>query len=429
MSDQPINWDKLLRDFRENRCILLLGPRVATLGHNGQAGTAQEQLAGYLAGLLSQEGLPLETGDSCTLPYLAQQYARGKQDLLVDLWDKVADFYQQHLNAVPAVYHRLAALPVSIAVNTAPDNMLVDAWLQENKLPWFRHYNFRRNKALDLRMEQINPQKPLLYNLFGSLQDKESLVLTPADHLVFIRRILEKNPRVPDELVAQFSPFNTYVFLGFDWEDWPLRLLIDALNLCQNTAFSPESGQYPLFPATRSFYEERFHFHFINQDINTFADRIVNGLSSLRSDVPKKVVLVAAPEDWGILQGLEKYLAPLERNAGWTVFHRERVLTGQDTEAEMKRQMVEADAVLLLLSSDFFSNPALLDGDLEWARSKLQMHSEAVIPVIARACDWRADRDLRRITPLPEDSLPIATSPDRDEAYQRIVEQLKRRLT
>ncbi|HRI62176.1 MAG TPA: SIR2 family protein [Saprospiraceae bacterium] len=427
-----INWPKLFRDFRENRCVLLLGPRLAMTGSNGQAGLLQEKLAERIADLLEVQGQPLDVADRRNLAYVTQRYVHSKQDRLVDLWDKVEDFYREHAGEALPLYQKLAALPVSVAVNTTPDTLLGDAFREQGKEPWLRHYNFRRNKPFDLNTDLISTQKPLVYNLLGWVSDKESLVLTPNDHMEFIRKVLEKNPRVPDELVSQFSPFSTYIFLGFDWENWYLRLLIDGLNLCQNTAFAPQADNYPISPATRAFYEDRFNFHFIDdQRTGEFTDRILAGLTETGTGTlkQKKLVILSASEDTEFLRGLEQAMLPMERNGEVTLFHHDRVLPGQDEVREMRAQIAEADVVLLLLSSDFLANDRLLDNELEWAKEKLAANPNALIPVVARACDWKADRDLRKITPLPDDGLPIATGTDRDEAFQRIVNQLKRRLT
>lgn len=85
-----MNWEKLLRDFRENRCILLLGPRVASDG----VVPLRELLAEHLAERLDNEGAEYDPAERRNLPYIAQRYTNGDRKRLVDMWDKVGDFYQ-----------------------------------------------------------------------------------------------------------------------------------------------------------------------------------------------------------------------------------------------------------------------------------------------------------------------------------------------
>ena len=421
-----MNWEKLTRDFRENRCILLLGPHLATVDQAGGRIPLHEKLALQLAGLLAADGIVLDEKEQKNLAYVAQRYVRNNPNLLVDLWDKVDDFYRAEADTPPPVYEKIAALPVSIFISAAPDGFLMAALIQQNKEPWpQQHYNFRRNQRFEVDTSLISPQKPLVYNLFGSLRDKESLVLTPADQMEFVRKILEKNPPAPTELVALFRPYHTYIFLGFDLENWYLRLLLDGLNLCGNTALSPQSGSGSVTPATRAFYEEKFNFHFVDDDIEVFATQILEQLNASGTARKKNLAIIAAPADAEFVTGLERAMLPGEKNGEIALYHRGRAPFGQSVDDVTKEKVSAADAVLALVSPDFFADDDILDKDFEWAKTK----PGALIPVVIRPCDWRANSDLRKITPLPDDALPLSLAANRDEALQRIVDQLKRRLS
>ena len=422
-----MNWEKLLRDFRENRCILLLGPRVASDG----AVPLRELLAEHLAELLDDEGAEYDPAERRNLPYIAQRYTNGDRKRLVDMWDKVGDFYQTRTQTLPTVFEKLAELPVSFFVNTSPDELLHRALLAANKEPRLRHYNFRRPVPFggqDLDIDLVSPQKPLVYNLLGSVADKESLVLTSSDQVTFVRKVLEKNPPLPDELLAKFSPFHTYIFLGFDLENWHFRLLLDALNLAGSTAFAPQADNYPMSTSTRAFYEEHFNFHFEDQRIEAFADEALTRLKGDGAARQKNVVVIAAHEDEEMLAGLERAMLPAEKNGDLALFHRARAPFGQNVDEVLKEKIAAADAVLALVSPDFFADDNLLDKDFEWAKEWQRQKPNGLIPVVARSCDWRANSELRKITPLPDDGLPVSLAANRDEALQRIVEQLKRRL-
>lgn len=420
-----MNWEKLTRDFRENRCILLLGPHLASVEMNGRRIPLHEKLAAELAALLAAEGVTLEEKERKNLTYVAQRYVRNNPNMLVDLWDKVDDFYRNEAASPPPVYEKIAALPVSILISAAPDGFVFAALQNQEKEPWpQQHYNFRRNQRFEVDTSLISPQKPLIYNLFGSLRDKESLVLTPADQMEFVRKILEKNPPAPTELLALFRPYHTYIFLGFDLENWYLRLIIDGLSLCGNTALSPQSGGGAVTSATRAFYEEKFNFHFIDDDVDVFATQLLERLNVSGAGRKKNLAIIAAPADAEFVTGLERAMLPGEKNGEIDLYHRGRAPFGQSVDDVTKEKIAAADAVLALVSPDFFADDDILDKDFEWAKSK----PGALIPVVIRSCDWRANSDLRKITPLPDDALPVSLAADRDEALQRIVDQLKRRL-
>lgn len=420
-----MNWEKLTRDFRENRCILLLGPHLASVEQDGRRIPLRDKLAEKLAGLLTAEEITLEENERKNLTYVAQRYVRNNPNMLVDLWDKVDDFYRNEATSPPPVYEKIAALPVSMFISAAPDDFLFAALQNQEKEPWPpQHYNFRRNQRFEVDTSLISPHKPLVYNLFGSLRDKESLVITPADQMEFVRKILEKNPPAPTELLALFRPYHTYIFLGFDLENWYLRLIIDGLNLCGNTALSPQPGGGSISPATRAFYEEKFNFHFIDDDVEAFAGQLLERLNVSGAARKKNLTIIAAQADAEFVSGLERAMLPGEKNGEIDLYHRGRAPFGRSVDDVTKEKIASSDAVLALVSPDFFADDDILDKDFEWAKSK----PGALIPVVIRSCDWRANSDLRKITPLPDDALPVSLAADRDEALQRIVDQLKRRL-
>lgn len=420
-----MNWDKLLRDFRENRCILLLGPRLATAGQNGQQIPLREKLAGKLAAELVAEGVDLGENERHDLAYVSQRFMRGNSNKLVELWDKVEDFYREESADASAVFDKIASLPASIFINNSPDELLVAALQRQEKEPWApQHYNFRRPNPFTVDMSHVSPQKPLVYSLLGSIRDKESLVLTPSDQVEFIRKVLEKNPPVPTELMAQFSPFRTYIFLGFDLESWYLRLIIDALGLNGNTSLSPQMPDYPLSNPTRAFYEEKFNFHFVDTGIDAFAGELLSRLYPETEARSRNVVAIAAAADHDFMADLERAMLPSEKNGEIALFHEGRIPAGGNIDETMRAKIETADTVLALVSPDFFADENLLDNALEWAKTR----PGVLLPVVIRPCDWRADRDLRKITPLPDDGIPVSISNNRDEAFRRIVEQLKRRL-
>lgn len=349
-----MNWDKLLRDFRENRCILLLGPRLATVSHNGQTVPLREKLAAQLADALATEGVDVGQNERHDLPYIAQRFMRGNANALVDLWDKVDDFYRAEADIAPAAFEKIAQLPASIFISASPDQYLFKALKQQDKEPWpQQHYNFRRPRPFEVDMNLISSQKPLVYNLLGSLADKESLVLTPADQVEYMRKILEKNPPVPTDLLAQFSPFRTYVFLGFDLESWYLRLLIDGLGLTGSASFSPLMADYPLTKATRTFFEEKFSFHFVDDGIEQFADELLQRLNPAGAVRSKNVVALAAESDRDFMADLERAILPSEKNGEISLFHADRIPPGANIADTMQAKIAEADVVLALVSPDF----------------------------------------------------------------------------
>ena len=83
---------------------------------------------------------------------------------------------------------------------------------------------------MPIDIEKISVENPLVYNLFGSLDETESIVLTEEDQLEFIRNVVKDDPRIPEEILGQFDHRKTYLFFGFDLENWQFRLLLHTFQ-------------------------------------------------------------------------------------------------------------------------------------------------------------------------------------------------------
>ena len=80
---------------------------------------------------------------------------------------------------------------------------------------------------LDERRFTLNILSPLIYYLFGSLERKETLVLTEDDHFRFLLRFPGKWARLPGKVKSHISD-SALLFLGFDLQGWEFRSVFRA---------------------------------------------------------------------------------------------------------------------------------------------------------------------------------------------------------
>ncbi|MCB0546975.1 MAG: toll/interleukin-1 receptor domain-containing protein [Phaeodactylibacter sp.] len=437
---EPEQLEQLIRDIRQQRCVLLLGPRIASVPVNGHWQPLVEGLSEYLAGVLDQYQLPYDATPSAmrNLPYIAQQLLSHAKVRRVDLEDITRDFLREKTQEIPAVYQSIAELPIKLILNTTPDDYITRALREAGKQPISLYYNFQVTQnskrivsATPIRLEDISTTRPLVYNLFGAQEDPESLVLTEDDQMEFIRNVVKGDPPIPDEIRGQFDHRKTYLFLGFNMEHWQFRLLLDSLNLKpENTTLTPQADNYPLTSVTRTFYERRFNFRFIEKRIDAFVHELSSQLKAAPSK-KQKIVLSYCDKDESYLLALENNLKLWEQEERASLWHRGRILPGQDREQVSEAAFQEADAILLLISAHYFNDPLILEQELEWAIAAQEERGARLFPIIARPCQWRIHRDLRRLDPLPDDGTPLESNKwaSRDEAYHHIIEQLQKRLS
>ena len=166
-----------------------------------------------------------------------------------------------------------------------------------------------------------------------------------------------------------FDERKTYLFLGFNLENWDFRLLLDCFKLSkENTSLSPQLGNYMLQPETQSFFEDRYQFVFVEQEINQFAEEVQKRFSEQHQSQETKpaaekrtrrvVLLYQQNEaDQACFQKLSAQLNPWIQDKSLSLWHPGAALHG-DVEQQMLENIQSADLVMPILSADFLADPA-----------------------------------------------------------------------
>ncbi len=150
---------------------------------------------------------------------------------------------------------------------------------------------------------------------------------------------------------------------------------------------------------------------------------------------PKKRFLICfSPRDAEGKVELVAHLAPLSESVSiWSV---DDVAPGETTLPAFQKAAAEADAALLLLSSDFFAglnaqpvstlDTLPLAEQVDLLRQQHRERKLRLVPVLWRSCDWRAVDWLAKLKPLPIDGSAIAPHDKarRDQLWVEISQQL-----
>lgn len=128
----------------------------------------------------------------------------------------------------------LANLQVPVYVTASPHGLLLDALKAAGKEP--RQEFCRWNRQLEglSKLEdrepdyRPDPANPLIYYIFGYLNNFESLVLTEDDYFNFLIGVTEKKTLIPT-VVRRTLADSGLLFLGFQLDDWDFRVLFRSI--------------------------------------------------------------------------------------------------------------------------------------------------------------------------------------------------------
>lgn len=259
-------WKALVASIRDRECVPVTGLGLAEsfFGSRRQMALAWAREHAFPMSPHEREGLPQVS------QYLSvHQNAKYTRRSLVSYlcgevrrrqWDLVSEEYR-HLNLEelsredllrllnrllsevwarlpPEVinpYRLLAELNLPIYLTADPTDLLLNA-LKEKEgcipvvqlCPW-NAYTENQARQTPLDPGYIpNPQQPLVYYLFGRLEEPESLVLTEDDYFNYLIHTAQNSLLMPTDLRTALIE-NMLMFLGFGFDDWDFRALLRML--------------------------------------------------------------------------------------------------------------------------------------------------------------------------------------------------------
>jgi|HubBroStandDraft_5_1064220.scaffolds.fasta_scaffold32099_2 hypothetical protein len=189
--------------------------------------------------------------------------------------------------------HRLlSTLPFKVFINANRDNLLRDALIEQGKEPevslctWIMQNGVSQHLGPSLPEGYVpSIEKPLIFQVFGSLAFPESLVLTEDDYFDFLIAVTRNETlsrlSVPTSVTAALA-HSGMLLLGFQPDDWDFRVLLRGI-LKQPGAYaamfrtrvavqlSPIEGRILHPDRAIRYIQKYFSRHFAQQgDIETF---------------------------------------------------------------------------------------------------------------------------------------------------------------
>jgi hypothetical protein len=235
---EETDWRVLLKSIRQGKCILLLGPGVTVDPANPESDPLPAQFAQRLAGKLRNAGKGDQLLAAGDLAHVAQTYERAMPKRRAGLEIATEDFYTPYHDQTTQLHLDLAQLPFTLCISTTPERFLLNAFNRTpEKSPIYDFYHFQPDPKRPQRPPSTappatNPEKhPLIYDLYGSLDEPDSLVLTENDLLDFLVSVVGRTPGLHPYVTGQFSdPTVSFLFLGFGFRHWYMRILLHALK-------------------------------------------------------------------------------------------------------------------------------------------------------------------------------------------------------
>lgn len=238
-------WNQIIQKIEEEKCILILGPEAAI--DNSESINAQ--LKELIERNVERKFKYYYHEDE----FFSFENIKNKEDAYYDL--------RKLYNELPVqdIYSKIAKIPFHLIISLSPD-LILKKEFENNKIDFlFDFYNKEQNPR---PIGKFTKEKPLIYNLFGNINEEGSLILTYDDLFDYIFAILGKY-QLNNDLKSELKKARVILFIGFNYEKWYFKLICRLLNLKDKVNHAPLNDRNILLDV-KNFYSDELKVEFLN---------------------------------------------------------------------------------------------------------------------------------------------------------------------
>jgi len=255
---------EILDALEDKKCVLILGNYAFSKPAKGSAETDL-----FLPDILRQETDKLGSAqDDFYSSAQALVDRAGGQRRFIDLARiQLPELGPKQLDR----FKKISEIPFDLILSTYPFDLVHEVFEENGIEHQYDYYSYLQENAA---LQPFSVEQPLVYNLFGSLQHKESMVISLDRLYQFIFGILgvRQLPKLVQDKVQQASHL---VFLGFSFDDWYMKLLLRVLKVHEKEiSYAHPTGPSSLANENKRFFESNFKITFLDKKIDEFVSSL-----------------------------------------------------------------------------------------------------------------------------------------------------------
>ncbi|MEL7145769.1 MAG: toll/interleukin-1 receptor domain-containing protein [Bacteroidota bacterium] len=338
--------DRIVSRIEDGTCLLILGPELL----EGDA-SLNVKLNHYLKEIY---------GDRISF-YEQEEFLKIRNRLRLEAEDDIRAFYDQL--KPNEIYRKLAQIPFSVIINTSPDKVLNMA-MNEQKIAYTFDY-YHKNE-----LSQTTPESTdrLIYNIFGSSDDVESMILTFDDLCDFFTNLIGSSNLTIEPVLRTTK---SVLFLGFRFDKWYSKLLIKLIPILNEKLLHANNIDQP---SVKNFYTEEFEMDFFEQSAADIVDKIheevaERGLITEPAVAVQKELFISYA--WGgESEAIVDRMDVVFQQNGILMIRDKRDLQFNESIREFMRQIGAGKAIVVVISDKYLKSPNCMFELLEIYQNK-----------------------------------------------------------
>lgn len=262
---------EILDALEDKKCVLILGNYAFS---RPQPTAEQPDAEVFLPDLLLQEqhkwtgkNTSASSDDFYTSAQLLVNQPGGQRMFRQLTKIQLHNLREKQLNR----FKKISEIPFDLILSTYPFSLLHDIFEANRINHQFAYYSYLQESG---PLAPFSEDRPLVYNLFGSEKNKESMVISLDRLYQFFFGILgvHQLPKLIQDKVRQASHL---VFLGFSFDDWYMKLLLRVLKVHEKeTSYAHSHHSFGVDRQNRTFFESNFKMMFFDKEIDDFTSTL-----------------------------------------------------------------------------------------------------------------------------------------------------------
>jgi hypothetical protein len=273
--------EQIAKAIKMNQCVLFLGPDLLQGMEGGGVKAFNRLFSEQLVKELDKESIYYDKEQAALLPYIAQRFEDMPTYVIGEVGAKAKTAFQQ-ATVYRQVYDVISSFVYPLIINTNPDSILDDIYREKliNGQPVnvaASYYDMTNDVdgGGSFTADLSKPNTVVSYKIFGSLENPASILFTDAHRVLFSKNVVKNDPPLPP-LIKKLLANRYYLFLGFNFSEWHLKILIDSLGLAknENRSFALTSIPGMAGSSMNEYFEKEYKFYFIENDIENFINKV-----------------------------------------------------------------------------------------------------------------------------------------------------------
>lgn len=256
----PIDWEFIIETIREEKCILFLGPELFT---NNEGVRLEDRLIDFLN---------IEQNPDIQAYYQEDNLflftSRGRK---TKTFYKIKNFFNGEFPEAKMLFEKIALIPFHFIIQVTPDSQLSQVF--KDLQVKHNNYFYWKKKAPDPQFQTPTKTRPVIYNMLGSVERQESMVLTHTDLFNYFESIFSGSS-MPEKFKKLVKEANNFIFLGIHFERWYMQLLLRILYIHNDFDFVRYASNQIMAEEVKAFCFDQFKIEFVPKKIKEFVDEI-----------------------------------------------------------------------------------------------------------------------------------------------------------